>query len=134
MPDIREDRSLSDAIAAQTIGDEASRFVLKPMQQVLEETLRGCAVPPVLHQYVQHDAMLVNGAPQIVQRAPNADEHLVQVPGVSRLRPSSAQPQSEDMVPQADKQAHTEIAEREGRQGEQARVINKEEAEKRKDR
>ncbi len=40
----------------------------------------------------------------------------------------------EDVVPQADQQAHTEIAEREGRQGEQARVINKEEAEKRKDR
>jgi hypothetical protein len=39
-----------------------------------------------------------------------------------------------DMVPQADKQAHTEIAEREGKQGEQARVINREEAEKRKDR
>jgi fructose-1,6-bisphosphatase/inositol monophosphatase family enzyme len=37
----------------------------------------------------------------------------------------------EDMVPQADKQAHTEIAEREGREGGQARVINKEEAEKR---
>jgi hypothetical protein len=41
---------------------------------------------------------------------------------------------SEDMAPQADKQAHTEIAEREGKQGEQARAINKEEAEKRKDR
>ena len=41
---------------------------------------------------------------------------------------------SEDMVPQADKQAHTEIAEREGRQGEQARVINKEKAENKKDR
>ena len=40
---------------------------------------------------------------------------------------------SEDMAPQADTQAHTEIAE-EGKQGEQARVINKEEAEKRKDR
>jgi fructose-1,6-bisphosphatase/inositol monophosphatase family enzyme len=40
---------------------------------------------------------------------------------------------SEDAVPQADKQAHTEIAEREGREGEQARVINKEEAKKRKD-
>ena len=39
----------------------------------------------------------------------------------------------EDVVPQADQQAHTEIAEREGREGEQARVINKEEAEKRKD-
>ena len=39
---------------------------------------------------------------------------------------------SEDVVPQADKQAHTEIAEREGKEGEQARAINKEEAEKRK--
>jgi fructose-1,6-bisphosphatase/inositol monophosphatase family enzyme len=36
---------------------------------------------------------------------------------------------SEDMVPQADKQAHTEIAEREGKEGEQTRVINKEKAE-----
>jgi hypothetical protein len=63
MPDIRQDRSLSDAVAAQTIVDEASRFVLEPMQQVLKETLRGSAVPPVLHQDVQHDAMLVNSAP-----------------------------------------------------------------------
>ena len=39
---------------------------------------------------------------------------------------------SEDVVPQADKQAHTEIAERQGKEGEQARTINKEEAEKRK--
>ena len=39
----------------------------------------------------------------------------------------------EDVVPQADKQAHTDIAERQGKEGEQARVINKEEAEKRKD-
>jgi hypothetical protein len=40
---------------------------------------------------------------------------------------------SEDVVPQADKQAHTEIAERQGKEGEQARTINKEEAENRKD-
>ncbi len=38
----------------------------------------------------------------------------------------------EDVVPQADKQAHTEIAERQGKEGEQARAINKEEAEKKK--
>jgi hypothetical protein len=37
---------------------------------------------------------------------------------------------SENTVPQADKQAHTEIAEREGKEGAQARKINKEEAEK----
>jgi len=40
---------------------------------------------------------------------------------------------SENTVPQADKQAHTEIAEREGKEGAQARKINKEEAEERKD-
>ena len=40
---------------------------------------------------------------------------------------------SEHVVPQADKQAHTEIAERQGKEGEQARAINKEQAEKRKD-
>ena len=37
---------------------------------------------------------------------------------------------SEDMVPQADKQAHTDIAQREGKEGAQAKVINKEPAEK----
>ena len=40
---------------------------------------------------------------------------------------------TEDAVPQADKQAHTEIAEREGKDGKQARLINKEEAKKDKD-
>ncbi len=39
---------------------------------------------------------------------------------------------SEDMVPQADKQAHTDIARHEGEEGAQASVINRQEAEKRK--
>jgi len=39
---------------------------------------------------------------------------------------------SEDMVPQADKQAHTDIAQREGKEGAQAKVINEEQAEKKK--
>ena len=83
---------MSDAIAAQTVSDEASRLLFQPMQQALEETLGSCAVPPVLHQDVQHDAMLVHGPPQIVQHAPDADEHLVEASGVSRLRLAPAQP------------------------------------------
>jgi hypothetical protein len=39
---------------------------------------------------------------------------------------------SQDMVPPVDKHAHTEIAEREVKEGAQAHIINKEEAEKRK--
>jgi hypothetical protein len=40
---------------------------------------------------------------------------------------------SEDAIPQADKQAHTDIAQHEGQEGAQARVINKQETEKRKE-
>jgi hypothetical protein len=40
---------------------------------------------------------------------------------------------SEDAVPQADTQAHTEMAEREGEEGEQAHLINKDKTEKKKE-
>jgi hypothetical protein len=40
---------------------------------------------------------------------------------------------SEDTVPQADKQAHTDMAQRAGRDGEQAAAINKEQTEQRED-
>jgi hypothetical protein len=46
---------------------------------------------------------------------------------------ADAEKKPEDAVPQPDKQAHTEIAEQQGREGEQAHLINKEEAEERKD-
>ena len=39
---------------------------------------------------------------------------------------------SEDMIPQADKQAQTDIAQHEGQEGAQAREINRQKAEERK--
>ncbi len=69
--------------------------------------------------------MVLAGKPAMVAFTPETGGELFM--GDDKMKP-------EDMVPQADKQAQTEIAEREGRQGEQARVINKEEAEKKKDR
>ncbi len=39
---------------------------------------------------------------------------------------------SEDMIPQADQQAHTDIAQHEGQEGAQAHVINRQKAEERK--
>ena len=90
MPNIGQDRSLSDAIAAQTVCDEASWLVLRPVQQMLEEPLGSCAVSAALYQNVQHNAVLIHRSPQIVQHAPDADEHLIEVPSVSWLRPSPA--------------------------------------------
>ena len=95
MPDIWKNRSMGDAITAQTVGDEAPGLVLQTLQQVLEEALGGCAVPAVLHENVEHDTMLIHRPPQIVQHTSDADEHLVQVPRVARLRSASAQPPGE---------------------------------------
>jgi hypothetical protein len=95
MPDIWQDRQLSDTIAAQAISNDASELVSQPMQQALEETLGGCAVPPTLHKDVEYYPVLVHGAPQIVQHTSDADEHLVEVPGIAGPRPSSAQPAGE---------------------------------------
>jgi hypothetical protein len=39
--------------------------------------------------------VLINRTPQIVQHAPDADEHLIKVPSVTGLRPSAAQPSGE---------------------------------------
>jgi hypothetical protein len=90
--DVRQHRSLSNAIAPQAIRDQASWLVLHPVQQMLEEALGSGTVPPVLHQNVQHDAVLIDGAPQIVQHPADANEYLIQMPGISGLGASSAQP------------------------------------------
>jgi hypothetical protein len=39
---------------------------------------------------------------------------------------------SEDMIPQADKQAQTNIAQREGQEGAQAQVINRQQTDERR--
>ena len=78
--------AVRDPVAAQAIGDQALRFVLQASQQALEEALRGRGIPTVLHQDVEHDAVLVHRAPEIVQLAVDLQEHLIKVPGVARLR------------------------------------------------
>lgn len=62
------------------------------MQQPLEEALGCGGVSAFLHKDVEHDAMLVDGAPEVMQRVANTQENLVEVPSVTRVRPSPAQP------------------------------------------
>ena len=88
MPNIGQDRSLSNAVAAQAVRDEASWLILQPVQQMLEEPLGSGAVSSVLHQNIQHDAMLIDGAPQVVLHAPDADEHFIEMPSIPWPRPS----------------------------------------------
>jgi hypothetical protein len=62
MFDIRQKGAARNAVAAQTVGDKALRFVVQPFQQAPEEALGGRAIPFLLHQDVQHDPVLIHGA------------------------------------------------------------------------
>jgi hypothetical protein len=50
VPDIGQDLSVRGTVAAQTVGDEAARLVLQPVQQSLEEPLRRRCIPSALHE------------------------------------------------------------------------------------
>jgi len=91
MPDRGQNGPLRDTIATQPVGDEAPWLILQSIQQALEEALGSRAVSPLLHQDVQHHTVLINRAPQIMQRAVYAKKDLIKMPGVARPRPSSTQ-------------------------------------------
>ena len=91
MPDIWKNRSMGDAITAQTVGDEAPGLVLQTLQQVLEEALGGFRIAPFLNQDIQYNTILINSAPEIVLHALDPNEHLVQVPFISWPWPASTQ-------------------------------------------
>jgi len=86
-----QDILLGRAIAAKFIGDEPPWNVLAAFEQFAEELLRCRLVPPALDQDIQHVAMLIDGAPQVVRFAADLDENLVQMPFVARLRPTLPQ-------------------------------------------
>src|SRR3954470_21842802 len=83
-----QDLAVRDPVAAQAIGDDALRLVLQASEQALEEAFRGCGVPAVLDQDVEHDAVLVYRAPEIMQLTVDLQEHLIEVPSVAWLGPA----------------------------------------------
>ena len=50
-----------------------------------QRTLRRTRIAAALHQDIEYDPILVNGAPQEVQHAPDPNEHFIKVPFVARL-------------------------------------------------
>jgi hypothetical protein len=93
--DLRQDLTLRHAVAAQAVSDDAAGLELETGEQALEEAFRGGRIPAVLHEDVEHNAMLVHCAPEVVQHAVDPQEDLIQVPAVARLRPAPAQPPGE---------------------------------------
>jgi len=48
------------------------------------KTLRCCLVTTFLHQNVNGVSILVNHPPKILELAPDLDEHLIEIPGVTQ--------------------------------------------------
>src|SRR5476651_390191 len=96
---VRELRDLGFCrrIAAQLIGNDLAWHRVRA-QHTLEEAFGGGLVSPLLHQDVELGAMLVHRTPQQVRFAPQGDEHLIEVPGATRLASRCFDPVSEALA------------------------------------
>jgi hypothetical protein len=83
--------TLSDAVAPQLVGYDHPRHVLQTLQQSLEEPLCSVRIAPGLNQDIEHNAILIDGAPEIMLHTLDPKEHLVQVPLISWSRPAATQ-------------------------------------------
>ncbi len=91
MLDTRQDLAFGSAIGAKFVRHDHSRHKAQALQQLAKEALGGLRVPAALDQHIEHAAVLINGSPEIMQLAADANKHLVQEPFVSRLRPPPLQ-------------------------------------------
>ena len=71
------------AVAPKSIGDEAARDAPGPLEQESKEPGGCVAVPAGLEQDVDHVAVLVDGAPEVLALPANGHEEFVQVPSVA---------------------------------------------------
>lgn len=93
--DTRKQLTLRNAIAAQLVGHDHSRFISQTRQQSFEKALRCLGVSPGLNKDVEHNAILIHGTPEIVLHALDPDEDFVHVPLVTGSWPTPAQTVSE---------------------------------------
>ena len=86
VPGLGQDLTVRNAVAAKAIRDDPPRFVSQANQQAFEEAPGRRGVASVLHQNIEHDAMLIDSPPEIAQLTIDTQIHLIEVPDVARLR------------------------------------------------
>ena len=94
MFNIRKQLAFRYTVAPQSIGGEDTWHILQAHQQSLKEVLLCSGIAAALHQNVEHDAILVNGTPEIVQYTLDTNEHLIEVPLVTRPRSPPTSPRA----------------------------------------
>ena len=79
----RQKLAVSDLIAGQLVGDNHPRHVSQALEQLTEKPLGRHRVAARLHQDVEHVAVLVDRAPQVMGGGVDRHEDLVEVPFVA---------------------------------------------------
>jgi hypothetical protein len=79
----RQKLAVCDLVAGQLAGHQHTRHVPQGLEQFTEEPLGCFGVSPRLHQDVEHVAVLVDRAPQVMGGDVGLDENLVEVPFVA---------------------------------------------------
>src|SRR5450631_442973 len=77
-------------IAGQPVRYHDARHIPRASQQPLEKPSSGLLVSTGLYENIEDAAILVNGAPQILQATVDLEVHLVKMPRVAKLPTSSA--------------------------------------------
>jgi hypothetical protein len=78
--DAAKQLTLSDAMAPQRVGHDHPGYILQTLQKLLAEALRGVGIAPGLNEDVEHNALPIDGTPEILLHASDSDEDLVHVP------------------------------------------------------
>jgi hypothetical protein len=73
----RQDLAFGDTIASEFISHNHPQHIAQTLQQLAKEALGRRLVTAALEQNVKHVPMLVDGPPEIMQFASDANEHLV---------------------------------------------------------
>ena len=82
----REDCPLRRPVAFELVGDDHAGHVGEPLEELTEALLAGRLVAPPLHEEIEDIAVLIHGAPKVMTCAIHCQNHLSQVPLVTRPR------------------------------------------------
>ncbi len=80
-----QDLALRGGVAPELVSDDYTRDVLQALQQLAKESLGCLGAAPALDEDVEHVAVLIGRAQEVMQLAPDADEHLIQKPFVASV-------------------------------------------------
>lgn len=108
MLDAGHDFPLGSIVGPELVGDHDTRCSPLSFQQFAHQAFGRLGVSPALDENVEHEAILIDGAPKPVLFASDADDDLVQMPFVAEaayglLAKRVGELPSEFLRPQADR-------------------------------